>query len=93
MPEWSKRDKAKARKTVRAIMQGTRGDSRNAQSKLAAARLILGVDEEHPDDPRVSEAADALLIAEVSKRGLSLPSVDLDAAERAMEVERDASGS
>lgn len=83
--DWSKRDQATARRTIREILSGARGSGRNASSKLLAARLVLGVDEEHPDDPRLSAASDEQLLAEVSRRALSVPAVDLDAAERKVE--------
>lgn len=82
MPEWSKADKTKAVKTIRDVRDGKGG--RNAQARIVAARFVL-------DDgtaPTLESASDAELLAEVSRRGLQVPTVDLDAAERAMEAER-----
>lgn len=79
--KFTEADKRKALKTIRAVRDGTGG--RNAQSRIVAARMIL-------EDGAVTlaSASDAELLAEVAKRGLQVPTVDLDAAERAME-ERD----
>lgn len=81
--EWSKKDRQKALKTIRDVRDGAGG--RNAQARLQAAARILA----DGQAPTLATAGDAELLAEVSRRGLQVPTVDLDAAEKAMEAERD----
>ncbi len=76
---FGKADKAKAMKTIRVIRDGAGG--RNAQSRLAACNFIL-----KDGAPSLETATDAELLAQVAKRGLQVPTVDLDAAEKAMEA-------
>ncbi len=82
MARWSKKDIVTAQATVRKIQDGRGG--RNAKAQLDAARTIL------MDDAGVTlaRASNTELLAEVAKRGLQAPTVDLDEAERAMEARR-----
>lgn len=78
---FTKADKAKALKTLRDVRDGKGG--RNAQARVVAARMMLD-----DGEPTLSGATDAQLLAELAKRGLQAPVVDLDAAERAVEQSR-----
>lgn len=75
---FSKADKAKALKRIKAIRDG---GGRNAIAQLSACKIIL-----EDGAPSLETATDAELLAQVAKRGLQVPTVDLDAAEKAMEA-------
>lgn len=76
---FSKTDKVKALRRIRSIRDGKGG--RNALAQLSACKLIL-----EDGAPSLETATDAELLAQVAKRGLQVPVVDLDAAEKAMEA-------
>jgi hypothetical protein len=81
---WNKKDRKMAIETIRKIVSSK---ERNSQAKLAASLRILA--ETDGESPLLTTCTNEALLAEVVKRGLQVPTVDLDAAEKTLEAQRD----